>query len=223
MRNKIILLLIIVNVLPISVTSLTYGGCDYSTISRLKSLITNINVSYDYRIENDVAYFDITLNNLTSDMYFYDVENRKNYYYKDTNNGEITIKNYVSNGGTGSYKFYSAKNECYGVSLGSKYYKLPSYNIYYKSVLCEGASNYSLCQKWVANNYSQEELEFFVSEYKRQKNNKELVEENVVYKKTIIGKIVEFYIKYYYYLLAAIIVVFGTIIVVKKSKEKIKL
>ena len=34
----------------------------------MKFLVTNINISYSYRIENNNAYFDITLNNITPDV-----------------------------------------------------------------------------------------------------------------------------------------------------------
>ena len=156
-------------------------------------------------------------------MYFYDVANRKNYYYSDTNNGEITIYNYSSNGKTGTYKFYSAKNECYGIFIGIKHYKLPSYNVYYGSELCKGISNYSLCQKWATVNYSSDEFETLINKYKNDINKQEIKDENVVYEKKIINKLVEFYIKYYSYLLIGIIVIFGIIIIVKKRKDKLKL
>ena len=221
--KKKILFIIGLFILPINILGFTYGGCDYSIVSKLKSLVTNINISYNYRIENNNAYFDITLNNITPDMYFYDVTNKKNYYYNDTNNGEITIHNYVGNGKTGTYKFYSAKNECYGISLGSKYYKLPTYNIYYGSELCEGAYDYSLCQKWTSVNYSYEELRSLISEYKNNKTKEEIKENNIIYKKGFINKLIDFYINYYHYLLIGIIVIFSIIIIVKQRKEKLKL
>ena len=221
--KKKILLVIILFILPINALGLTYGGCDYSTVSKLKSLVTNINISYSYRIENNNAYFDITLNNLTPDIYFYDQKNNKNYYYSDTNNGEITIKNYTSNGSTGTYKFYSAKDECYGIKLGSKYYKLPNYNAYYSSKLCEGISNYSLCQKWTTINYSYEEVETLVNEYKKGINQEDITDDNITYEKTFLNKLLDFYVNYYYYLLIGIIVIFGLIIIIKKRKDKIKL
>ena len=220
--EKKILLVIALFILPINILGLTYGGCDYSSVSRLKSLVTNINISYSYRIENNNAYFDITLNNITPDMYFYDVANKKNYYYSDTNNGEIVIHNYKGDGKTGTYKFYSAKKECYGISLGSKYYKLPSYNIYYGSDLCKDVPNYNLCQKWATVNYSYDELKKLIYEYKN-RNNKENITDNIVYKKGFLSKLVDFYINYYYYLLIGIIVIFGIIIIVKKRKDRFKL
>ena len=222
MKKKIILLIALF-MLPINILGLTYGGCDYSIVSILKSLVTNINIHYDYHIENNTAYFDVTLTNITPDMYFYDPISKKNYYYNDTNNGEITISNYTYSGTTGIYKFYSAKEECYGITLGSKYYKLPSYNKYYNDQLCSGISNYSLCQKWTTVNYSREEFETLVNEYKNQKNEEEVLKEEITYEKGLLDKLINFYVNYYYYLLSGIIIICGIVIVIKRRKDRFKL
>ena len=221
--KKKILLIITLFMLDTKVFALTYGGCDYSTISNLKSLVSNINISYNYRLENNNAYFQVTLNNITSEMYFYDVKNKKYYYYYNTNNGEITIGDYTGDGTTGVYKFYSARNECYGISLGSKYYTLPRYNKYYGDKLCEGIQDYSLCQKWGGVNYTYDEFEDLIYKYKNKELQSEIDQENNIYKKGIFDKIIDFYIKNYYYLLGIVIIIFGITIIIKKRRDKIKL
>ena len=152
MRLKILFFLSLIFVVKMNVFGLTYGGCDYSDISRLKALVTNINVSYSYYMENNTPYFNVNLTNITSDMYFRDTLTNKTYSYNDTDNGEINIIGY--NQTSGSYKFYSALSDCYGISLGTKYYQFPAYNIYYDDEICSGIKNYSLCQKWIDVNYS---------------------------------------------------------------------
>lgn len=205
----------------INTSALTYGGCDYSTVSRMKSIVSNINISYDYTIINNEAKFSVTLNNLTDDIYFYDTNTKKNYYYSDTNNGEITINNYF--GYSGSYKFYSNNNNCKGISLGTKYYKFPIYNRYYNNKYCLEAPNYSLCQKWAKVNYSEEEFEKIILNYINKEEVKE--EENIIaeYEKTVLDKIVEFYVKYYYIILGTLIIVCTTIIVIYNKKNKFDL
>lgn len=221
--KKKLLLLISLFIIPINIFGLTYAGCDYSTVSKLKSLVTNINISYDYHIEDNIPYFDVTLTNIPFDIYFNDSINRKNYYYKDTNNGEITIKNYNGNVLSGIYKFYSAKDECYGIKLGSKYFKFPTYNSYHNDELCSDISNYSLCQKWAVVNYSRKELETLINEYKNKTTEEENIENNVTYEKGFLELIVSFYVSYYYYLLIGIIVICGTFIIIKRRKERFKL
>ena len=221
MKKKIIFLIILVFTLKIDVHALTYGGCDYSSVSRLKSLIGNINISYDYKIIDNQAYFDVTLNNIPEDVYFIDNMTNITYTYSNTENGEITISNYT--GYSGSYKFYSALADCYGITLGTKYYKFPIYNIYYSDPLCSDIPNYSLCQKWSNVNYSYDQFKNKIYEYKEKINEYEDTQENVEYNKGLLDNIVEFYVNYYYYFLGTIILICGIIIVIKRRKDRFKL
>ena len=199
--------------------ALSYGGCDYSTVARMKAIVNNINISYDYKIVNDEAYFSVTLNNLTNDIYFYDNETEKTYYYSNTSNGEITINNYTS---SGRYRFYSNNLNCKGIELGSKYYKFPEYNHFFSDPLCADIPNYTLCQKWVSVNYSRYEFEKMVEEYKS--DNEDIVEEGtIIYEKTIVDKIVELYVNYYYYYLGGIIIILTPIIIIYNRKNRFKL
>lgn len=226
MRKKIMFTIFLILLFCDNIGALNYRGCDSSKISRLKSLISNINISYEYKLINGTPSFDVTINNIPSDVYFVDSKDiyygevQKKYYFSDTKNGELTIYNYYGKGG--SYKFYSNIQGCKEVLLGKKYYKFPVYNPYYGDSLCEGISNYSLCQKWVNVSYSHQEFEEKINEYKKSKEIKQ-ENQNITYEKTIIDYIVDLYVKYYYLFLIGIIVVFIPVIIVKKRKDKIKL
>ena len=218
---KKILLFLLIGFAFINCSALTYRGCDYSTVSRMKSIVSNINVSYDYTIIDNEPHFNVTINNLTNDIYFLDTTTGKNYYYSDTNNGEITIYDY--NRTSGRYKFYSNIGDCYGISLGTKYFDFPIYNRYYNHELCSDVPNYSLCQKWVNVNYSEEEFEKLVFDYKNSKNNVEEEKIQIEYEKNIIDIIVDLYINYYYYFLIGLILICTTIIIVNNKKNRFKL
>lgn len=220
MKKKIILIFILIFIIKSDIKALTYGGCDYSTISKLESFVNNINISYDYYFVDNIPYFNVTLNNITQDMYFWDTLTDKTYTYSDTNGGEITITGYT--GKSGRYKFYSNLVECYGISIGTKYYKFPSYNRYYNNPLCSDIPNYSLCQKWVAVNYSYQEFESLITEYKNKSNEKDPII-NLNHNKTIFDVIVDFYVNYYYYILISIIVICSSIIIVKRRNNKFDL
>jgi len=217
--KKILFLIILMHCFIANASALSYGGCDYSVISRLKSLVTNVNTTYDYRNENGIIYFDLTITNITPEMYFYNNYTRKNYTYSDTNNGEITIYGLMN---SGTLKFYSNVSECNGINLGTKYYKFPTYNQYHTSELCKDIQNYSLCQKWADVNYSRSEFQEKVEEYKKSKENIE-EEIEVQYSKSLLDIILEFYINYYYIVLGLIILVCGTIIIVKSRNNKFDL
>ena len=215
---KKILFIFTIFIFTCRIQAVNYRGCDSSEIARMKALINNVNISYDY-VMNDYPVFSITINNITPDLYFVDSVTKVEYKYQDTNNGEIVIGGYGS-GNDGRYKFYSAKSECYGLSLGTKYYKTPNYNQYYNDPLCDGL-DINICKKWSNTNYSRPEFEQKIQEYKE--NKLPNIEENTEYKKTLGEKIIEFYVKYYIYILLFIIISCSLLIYIKNKKDRFKL
>lgn len=222
MKKKIIFVFALL-ALPINVLGFSYRGCEFSVISRLKSIVSNINISYDYHITNSVVSFDVTINNLTPDIYFYDSSTEKTYYYNDTNNGEITIKNYSGKEQNKFYKFFAVPGACYGKHLGTKYYSFPTYNQYYNSKICSGIPEFKLCQKWVSVNYTYDEFKKKVEEYKKDEPNNQESEIKVVYEKNLFDKIIYFYVNYYYYLLIGMIAICCIVIIIKRKKDRFKL
>lgn len=222
MKKKIYYVIFFIVVLlsgNLNIKSLTYGGCEYSEISRLKSYVSNINISYEYYVFNNKSYFNVTINNMVPGIYFIDSTTNKKYEYHHSNNGEIKINDYTNNSGT--YKFYSALPKCYGIKLTNKYYSFPEYNRYYESEICKANRNHSLCQKWAKITYSYEELEKRINEYNSKKQEtEEQTKPIVVYKKTLLDSFVEFYVKYYYILLLAIIIGCVIAMIINRRKNK---
>jgi hypothetical protein len=220
--KHIILLITLFFAFSYKCMSLTYGGCEYSQISRLKSLVSNVNLSYDYNVINNTVYFNVTINNLVPEVYFIDSHTGKTYYYSDSLDGEIVIKNYQNI--SGDYKFYSALNQCYGVKLGNKYYTFPSYNYHYETTLCQENKNFSLCQKWIKVNYTYDELKEIIDEYNEKKN---FIDEDqkidTEYKETYLDILVKIYIKYYYFILIGIIVICVILMIINKKKNSFDL
>lgn len=197
------------------VYGIDYKSCNSSDVSRMKALINNVNISYDYYMSGDDAIFSTTVNNITHEIYFVDNRTNKEYHYSDTNSGEITIRGYGS-GESGKYKFYSNRAECYGLSLGSKYYKFPYYNTYYNDSICSGL-NISLCDKWSYNEYTREELQNLINEYK---NKIQSQETEIEHELTLVDKILDFYTSYYVYILLGLIVICSVVIYISRKKNK---
>ena len=214
--------MIVLFVFSFNTKALTYGGCEYSDISRLKSLVSNVNISYDYYIKDNSAYFNIKVSNIVPEIYFVDSKTNLKYDYSNTVDGEITI--YDVEKTTGNYKFYSNLSECYGVKLGNVYYTLPTYNNYYTDPICENNRKFSLCQKWVKVNYTYSELKQKLQDFNKQEEQIQK-EENIetIYKQNYLDEIVKFYIKYYYFILIGIIIVCVTIMIVNKKKNSFDL
>lgn len=216
MKKKLIVafLLFIFN---INVFALTYGGCEYSEVARMKSLVNNVNIYYDYYLSNGRAYFNVTLTNLTPEIRFTDNYNDKTYSYSDTNNGELVITGYSIQ--SGSYRFFSANDKCLSVKLGTKYYSFPIYNVYYGSELCKDIPESALCQKWVKNYYSSEQFEKAVKEYKEYRDNKEEKTEEIA--EGLFDIIIKFYIKYYYLILIPVILICSIVIYIDRRRYKL--
>jgi len=219
MKRKLIIIIMIVMFINCNCKALGYGGCSYSEISKLKAFVSNVNISYDYYISNNRAYFNLTINNIVPNVYFVDSHTGNTYTYNDTTEGEITLYNY--NNFKGNINFYSALSGCYGIKLGTKYYKLPQYNKFFEDPLCLENRNFSLCQKWQKVTYSYSEFKNKIEEYNKRLENNEVVEENdVEYQKTMLDKFVSFYTKYYYMLLGGIIVICVGIMVISSRKNR---
>ena len=221
MKKKFLIVLFILTsvIFKINAKALSYGGCEYSQISRLKSLVSNVNITYDYYIQNNQAYFNVTLSNLVPEVYFIDSNSNIKYTYSDSKNGEITIYNQINS--QVSYKFYSNLNMCFGVKLSTKYYKMPTYNMYYNSDLCKDAENYNLCKKWTKNNYSYDEFEKLLTDYKNKKaEESDETEIEIIYEKTFLNYFIDFYVDYYYLLLIGIIVICLIIMHINKKKNR---
>lgn len=217
MKRKILFIVLLLFLSTTKARALTYAGCSYSDIAKLRAYVDNINLYYDYRIDGNMAFFNITLTNVPQNVYFVDTKKGNTYTYNNTNNGEITLLNYFDN--KGQFQFYSALGECYGINLGSKYYNLPTYNEHYDSDICREIPEFSLCKKWVSSEYSYDEFMRLAERY-RNEGTIEPEKEEVEYSKNFVDYIVDFYVKYYYIILGSIIVIFGSIIIIKSRKEK---
>lgn len=222
-KNKYVLFAFFVFfIFSMKLNALTYGGCEYSEISRMKSFVSNINITYDYHIDSKQAYFDVIISNLVPEIYFIDSQTGKKYDYTNTINGELIIKNYTKTSGT--YKFYSNLDKCYGVKLSNKYYNFPTYNIYYDDPLCESNRDYSLCQKWIKISYSYSEFKKLIQEYTQKKQEYEEPDEiEIIYEPTILDALVKIYVDYYYFILIGIIIACIIVMIINRKKNSFDL
>lgn len=220
--TKIIIYIVLMFCFCNKVQGLTYGGCEYDKIARLKSLVSNVNLSYDYYLKNDVVYFNVTITNLVPEFYFIDSKTGIKYEYANSTDGEIVISDYQNL--SGNYSFYSSLSQCYGIKLGKKYYKFPNYNYYYETPICKENPNFSLCQKWIKVTQTYSELEKTINKYNEENINIEETEKNdIQYKQTYIYFIAKIYVKYYYYILIGIIIICVAIMFISKKKNSFDL
>lgn len=184
--------------------------CSVENKARLKQLVSNVNISYDYEIVGNSAIFTIRLNNVGPELYFTDKNGNANYGY---NAGEFVLNNYYG-GNTYEFKFYGTSN-CVGEEVGRLYATLPSYNPYYNLNVCDDAREYKLCQKWVSHSLSRNE---FIKEVNNYKQEVVKIDDSEINKKiSVVDLALSFISMYAVYIAIFIIIV---IIVVKFVRYK---
>ena len=214
---KKIYLFILMLVLPISVFARAKTGCDYAVLSKLKKYASNVNLIYDYKIVDNEAYFNITINNIVPDIYILDETSGKTYNYASSNNGEVVIPD-VHGVKKLKYKIMSTNASCIDELLLTQYITLPVYNKYSADPLCDGLENYSLCYTFLETDLTYDEFKEKIEAYR---NRKPVEEEETVIKehvKTDWEKFLDFMMKYGLYIMAAFAILI-TIISVRRSKK----
>ena len=209
-------LFIIMLVLPISVFARARIGCDYSVLSKLKKYASNVNIIFDYRIENNEAYFNVIISNLISDIYVLDESSGKTY---SSNGGDVVISN-IHGVKNIKYKILSKNAACSDELLITQYIKLPVYNKYSTDPLCDGLDNYNLCYTFIDTNLTYDEFKEMVEAYRTKKPEKQ---EEVVkneYVKTDWEKFLDFLIKYGIFIAAALAILITIISVRRNRKNK---
>lgn len=213
MKNLIRIGLLVMLVIPFKVR----GACTVDDKMRYSALASNITTSYEYKENNQNVTFDIIIHNVHKDLVVVDTTNNKRYESNNKSLNNFTISN-MKDGNNYSFHVYAKSGDCSYRLFNTLYVSTPKYNKYYSDSVCNGASDYSLCQKWAElGNISYEEFKIKVEEYKNPKrtdiNNQEEESKNWLY---IIG---DFWAKYYLYILGGIIIILVPIIVIIKRRE----
>lgn len=209
------ILLVVLLLVPSVVLASSKTRCDYTLVSNLKKLTSNVDVSYTYQINGGVVNYSITLSNIQSDMYFIDNYYEKTYYYSDTVNGEITINDYYS--GKVSYTFYSNNSSCLNEKLGVKVVNLPYYNPYYVSDWCNGKEKYKICQRWTKFDGTYDDFINSVDKYNDNNSSESFSERKLNW----FDRLISVYINYYYILLPlTIAIIVGILYLIRFIKNR---
>lgn len=208
-RFKYIIILILLLLLPNNINA----ACSSSDKARLKKIISNINVSYDYQMVQDNAIFSIKFSNLHPEIYFKD--SYGTYYRQYDENNEIILYNFVD-GKSYTFTFYGV-GTCAGENVGNLYVNIPMYNPYYKMSVCDDAKEFELCQKWVSHSLSRSQFIEKVNEYKSKKI---VIDNNDVNKKiSVIDFAMSFIRMYGLYILIGIVLIIIIIKFVRYKKD----
>lgn len=188
--------------------------CSYGEKVRLQKLAGNVNFAYRYK---DTAYsvvFEMTVSNLTNEIYMVDRLTGKSYY---SNNKDFKISNYQS-GSLIRYDFYAKDSSCTEDVLFSNYVTLPTYNPYYGSELCEKIEEFKLCQKWLKHGMTYKEFYTGVTQYLNKKEEEPGIKPETPKEEFDWEPVIQFWADYYLYILLGIIIVGGVILYLHDKK-----
>jgi len=209
MKGKILLIALFI-LFPMSGNALS---CNYAEQARLRKIASNITTSYEYIENGDSVSFNVTLTNITSEIYIHDNSTGNDYYYNDSD--EIVINGY-KDGTNIKYSIYPTKTNCTYSYLANKYVNLPNYNKYYKDSLCEG-KKYSICSKWQKVTLSYDEFVKTIKEY--DKKNEEENNNSSEEKDSWFDIISKFIFDYYIFIIAGGITIYFLISLITRKKE----
>lgn len=214
MKNLIRIGLLVILIVPLKIS----GACTVEDKMRYSSLATNISTSYEYKETNGNVSFEVTIHNVHKDLVIVDKSNNKKYQSNNNGLNNFKITN-LKDGSNYSYDVYAKKGDCSYRLFNTLYVTTPKYNKYYSDPVCEGASDYSLCQKWAEiGNISYEEFKNKVYEYKNPKQ--EITDDLQNEENNWLYMIGDFWAKYYLYILGGILIISIPIMIIIKKRER---
>lgn len=137
-KLKYVLIALIIWLIPN--ISQVQADCSYERIAELSRIASNVQLSYTYEI-GESARFDVTLTNLTNDIYVMDEEENV-----VSGAGEQTLS--YDHGQDIKYTFYANDSNCYGEELLTQYITLPNFNEYSNYAGCTHYPQFKYCQLW---------------------------------------------------------------------------
>lgn len=209
-KLKYFALFVLLIVIPFN----TKAACSSQEKARLKKIVSNINISYDYEITGNDAFFSVKFSNLNPELYFKNPSGNIHQIYSLENN-ELVLYNYAD-GGSYNFKFYGV-NSCSGEEIGNLYVTLPSYNPLYQLSVCDNAKEYKLCQKWVKHSLNRIEFEKKVNEYK---NSNGIIDDSEINKQISVIDFAMSFIKMYgLYIVIVIVVIIFVVKFIRYKKD----
>lgn len=212
--------------------------CSYEDLTDIKKEAANIKATFEeavgeyedrYTVDDEgnkvdkvtYKYFDIKFMNISPNTYI-KVANSSNedvkiITYDDTDEGSYLLSWYdLEEVTTFNYSIYTATNtKCPGEEIRKGTFTIPKYNFYYGEKICDGISDYYLCQEFITTNADEDNIYKTIEKYKTEKKEIEEKEENEKEKnKNSIGTLIAAVI------FALLVCGGGTVLILKERRSK---
>lgn len=191
--------------------------CSSERLIELNKIANNINLSYTYEVKDMDALFQITVSNLTEDVYLYSEDENITVSGK----GEKIIDQKIPSGKSLIFVVYSNDASCKGEALSSKYLNLPHYNYYSEYGYCKVYPEHKYCQKWFdPSTLSRTEFDKEMYSYMNKKAEKEQSSKEEK-EKTKLDKIIEIWNENRIIIISAFVLIISltVVLIVKKRKN----
>ena len=164
MKKGLKIIAVILSFLPVLVSA---KECSWAEITDKKNLARNISWSYEYYLEKNKLYFDLTISNVYGDLYVVDTGTGKKY-----TKSEFVIEHLSDNQ---KIKFEIYSSEC-KEQVATKDIALPTYNKYHGTEYCKGISEFSSCKKWqtLSSTITEEVLKKQTDDYRKSLEEKQV-------------------------------------------------
>lgn len=178
MRKKVIYLLFMVATAITVVGKVEANTCSLEDRNALRAMAANVNVTYEegseeYNPEDgvyiDTYFLDVKIYNLTSKMrveVYTDGVRKPDYFYFDDLNGDGFLSLRSANATKKmkyTIKLYGSSNDCFEQLLRTINITLPKYNYYSGYEICNGVTEFYMCQRFT--NYDFDPTTFYSSVY----------------------------------------------------------
>ncbi len=223
-KNK---LLIFVSLLLFFMSTKVDALCTSKELSKLKVEAFEANIVYDLKFDkNHNSYFNINIYNVSKNVM---VIFNSNTYLPDSN-GQIKLETALQGGDTYEFKFYGGYDtKCAEEFIYLKRVNIPKYNSYSENEQCIEYEEFPLCNKWYQGDipnieFFNSKLEAYIASLKKEEPPKE----EIVIEKSIMDKIIDFYVDHIIICLPiTIIICLGLIVFVvrkiSRRRKRIKL
>lgn len=155
--------------------------CSTEQYNNYRSLANQVKITYKYleelekKEEPQYGVFEVTISGLTPEIYVYDDETYKEYYYKSN---EIITFN--THGGQRTFSIMLNSSECGNYLIKKLTIDIPVFNSYAIKDYCKGidTKEFPMCDKWYQFDVTYKSLTEALDSYKKRTTTKVNLDDN---------------------------------------------
>lgn len=170
MKSKHITYLLIFTILFFANMFCVKAACSTEEYNNYRKLASQVKITYKYleelEKESEPRYgvFEATISGLSSEIYVFDNDTYKEYYYKES--GPITFQ---THGGSKTFSINMISSKCGTYLIKKVTVDIPKFNSYSIKDYCQGidTKKFPMCDKWYQFDVSYDSITKALENYKK--------------------------------------------------------